>query len=90
MVAYHRRMARAFLALVLAHMVLFWVVYAQNDDFWHDWPIAIPTDYHSDNWTIPLATLTTWVMVLVMFVFSLQWVRPEGRPPSLLLLLVYS
>ena len=72
--AYHRGMARVFMALVLVHMVLFWVVFAQNDDFWHDWPIAIPTDYHSDNWTIPLATLTTWVALVVMFGFSLEWV----------------
>eukprot|EP00904_Undaria_pinnatifida_P009313 jgi/Undpi1/5511/HiC_scaffold_2.g00790.m1 len=75
MMAYHRGMARVFMALVLVHMVLFWVVFAQNDDFWHDWPIAIPTDYHSDNWTIPLATLTTWVALVVMFGFSLEWVR---------------
>lgn len=72
--AYHRGMARVFLAMVLVHMVLFWVVFAQNDDFWSDWPIAIPTEYHSDNWTIPLATLTTWVMLVVMFGFSLEWV----------------
>ncbi|CAM9826458.1 unnamed protein product [Scytosiphon promiscuus] len=75
MVAFHRRMSRVFLALVLVHMVFFWAVYAQDGDFWHDWPIAIPTSYHEDNWTIPLATLTTWVMVIVMFGLSVQWVR---------------
>eukprot|EP00752_Nemacystus_decipiens_P007965 g7118.t1 len=77
MVAFHRRMSRVFLALVLVHMLFFWVVYAQSGDFWHDWPIAIPTDYHYDNWTIPLATLTTWVMVIAMFVLSVQWVRRQ-------------
>ncbi|CAN0319940.1 unnamed protein product, partial [Ectocarpus sp. 12 AP-2014] len=75
MVAFHRRMSRVFLALVLVHMVFFWAVYAQEGDFWHDWPIAIPTDYHEDNWTIPLATLTTWFMVITMFGLSVQWVR---------------
>ncbi|CAN0478797.1 unnamed protein product, partial [Scytosiphon promiscuus] len=56
-------------------VLLFVQVYAQDGDFWHDWPIAIPTSYHEDNWTIPLATLTTWVMVIVMFGLSVQWVR---------------
>lgn len=78
MVAYHRRMARVFLALVLTHMVFFWWVFWQNGYFWHDWPIAIPTEYHYDNWTIPLATLTTWAMVILMYCFSLERVSHKS------------
>lgn len=47
-------------------------VYYQNDDFSHDWPIAIPMDYNSDNFTIPLTTVSTWIMFVVMFGFSLE------------------
>lgn len=53
-------------------------VYAQNGDFWHDWPIAIPMDYNSDNFTVPLTTLSTWVMFVLMFGCSLRWVRHSG------------
>lgn len=75
MIAYHRLMARFFLVIVMIHMVFFWVVYAQEGYFWHDWPIAIPMDYNGDNFTVPLSTLSTWVMVVLMFGCSLHWVR---------------
>lgn len=74
MMAYHRRMARVFLGAVLLHMVLMWEVFAENGTFWHDWPIAIPTTYHSDNFTIPLAVVTTASMVVIMFGLSVTWV----------------
>lgn len=50
-------------------------MYAQEGYFWHDWPIAIPMDYNGDNFTVPLSTLSTWVMVVLMFGCSLHWVR---------------
>ncbi|CAM9993210.1 unnamed protein product, partial [Choristocarpus tenellus] len=50
-------------------------VYWQEGDFAHDWPIAIPMDYHSDNWTIPLAIVSTWTMFILMYGLSLERVR---------------
>ncbi|CAM9922578.1 unnamed protein product, partial [Phaeothamnion confervicola] len=75
LIAYHRAMGLTFMALIFAHMCLWWKVYAQNGDFAHDWPIAIPMDYNSDNFTVPLATLTYWTMLVTHGILALEWVR---------------
>jgi hypothetical protein len=44
--------------LVITHVGLWWKVYAQQGTFPHD-IFAIPMEYHSDNFTVPLAVLGT-------------------------------
>jgi predicted ferric reductase len=74
LVAYHQILGYLLLLLVLTHMFLWWSVYAQQGTFPHD-IFAVPMKYHKDNFTVPLAVVSTMLMFLVMGGLSLPVVR---------------
>jgi len=74
LVAYHQILGYLLLLLVLTHMFLWWSVYAQQGTFPHD-ILAVPMKYHKDNFTVPLAVVSSVLMFLVMGGLSLPVVR---------------
>ena len=74
LLVYHQLLGYLLLALVLIHMFLWWKVFAQQDTFPHD-IFAVPLKYHKDNFTVPLAMVSTVLMFLVMGGLSLPVVR---------------
>lgn len=74
MIKYHRYLGYLLGSLVMAHMGLWWKVYAQQDTFPHD-IFAVPQEYHSDNFTIPLAVLTVFLSIILIFTLSLPIIR---------------
>ena len=59
---------------VIIHMLLWWSVYAENNSFPSDL-YSIPTAFHKDNFTIPLATTITVFMVVFMGIFTFHSIR---------------
>lgn len=74
MVCYHTYLGGAFLIVSGIHAALFWKVFDQQGFLPHD-IFAVPTDFHSDNFTIPLAELTGFFMLVTMAGGSLYIVR---------------
>jgi len=74
MIKYHRYLGYLLGCLVMAHIGLWWKVYAQQDTFPHD-IFAVPQEYHADNFTIPLAVLTVIISIVLIFTLSLPIIR---------------
>lgn len=76
MVQYHKYMGGLFFAICFTHMFLWWKVYQQKyGSSWSDNIIAIPSIYHKDNFTIPLASITFVFLVVFMGLGSMYFVR---------------
>eukprot|EP00927_Polykrikos_kofoidii_P012937 TRINITY_DN15630_c0_g3_i1.p1 TRINITY_DN15630_c0_g3~~TRINITY_DN15630_c0_g3_i1.p1 ORF type:complete len:654 (-),score=51.78 TRINITY_DN15630_c0_g3_i1:46-1902(-) len=72
----HRLLGCGMLAASFAHMVSWYIRYAEVGHFPHDVfyvPSALPTSI--DNFTVPQITLTTWLMFLCMGVFAMPPIR---------------
>ena len=74
LLVYHQLLGYLLLVLVLLHMFLWWRVFAQQGTFPHD-IFAVPLKYHKDNFTVPLAMVSTLLMFAVMGGLSLPVVR---------------
>jgi predicted ferric reductase len=74
MVVYHTYLGGAFLIVSGIHAALFWKVFDQQGFLPHD-IFAVPLYYHPDNFTIPLAELTGFLMLVCMAAGSLYIVR---------------
>ena len=57
--------------IAFIHAMLFWKVFDQNGSFPSD-ILAVPTQFHGDNFTIPLASLTFFFLVIFIG-FGSQW-----------------
>jgi hypothetical protein len=55
-------------------MLLWWAVFDQDGIFPQD-ILAVPSNYHADNFTIPLAQITYFIMLIVFGVFTLYAIR---------------
>ena len=66
-VVYHTYLGGLFLVLMTVHALLFWKVFDEfsPDGFPHD-ILAVPTVFHPDNFTIPLASFTGFLAILIM------------------------
>jgi len=74
LLVYHQLLGYLLIALVLVHIFLWWIVFSQQGTFPHD-IFAVPLLYHKDNFTVPLAMVSTVVMFVVMGGLSLPFVR---------------
>jgi len=74
MVQYHKYIGGLFFAICLAHIFLWWKVYDQNSMFPQN-IIAIPSQYHTDNFTIPLMSITFVFLAVFMGLGSIYFVR---------------
>ena len=59
---------------VVIHMCLWWVVYSQQGSFPSD-IFSVPMTFHADNFTVPLAVLTTLCMLILMGALGTYIVR---------------
>lgn len=74
LIIYHAWIGSLLFFVILIHMCLWWKVYDINGTFQHDvW--HIPTDYHSDNFTIPMGWMTFIFMIVFMWLPAINWVR---------------
>ncbi|EKF26927.1 ferric reductase, putative, partial [Trypanosoma cruzi marinkellei] len=72
----HKVLGYGMLLATVGHMVAFYVFYGQTGTFPHDIfsiPMSIPMA--ASNFTVPLISLTTWFMIVVMGLFALEPVR---------------
>src|SRR3546814_7475385 len=60
--------------MIVLHMLCWWKVYDDNNTFPRD-VFGVPTEFHSDNFTIPLAMFTSLGMFVAMGVFALEPIR---------------
>lgn len=74
MVNFHTWMGSLLLICIVCHIGLFWKMMDQKGNFPHD-IFCVPTQYHSNNFTIPLTTLTTALVFLCVGALSLFPVR---------------
>jgi predicted ferric reductase len=74
MIKYHIYLGYSLLTTVACHVGLWWIVYSENDSFPHD-ILAIPQIYHKDNFTVPLAVITSILMFAIMGILSHHVVR---------------
>lgn len=74
MIRFHTWMGTLLFVCILCHVGLFWKMLDQKGDFPHD-IFSIPTQYHSNNFTIPLTTLSTGLALLCIGVCSYYPVR---------------
>ena len=74
MIRYHIYLGYSLLLTVVCHVALWWIVYYQNDSFPHD-IFSIPQIYHKDNFTVPLAVITSLFMFAIMGILSHHVVR---------------
>lgn len=74
MLIYHKYLGGLFISIVAMHMFTFWSVFQQQGSFPHD-IFAIPTTFHTDNFTIPLITITFCGMMCLMIPFSNYFIR---------------
>src|SRR3546814_18911720 len=74
MVRFHRVLGYLFLGMIVLHMLCWWKVYDDNNTFPRD-VFGVPTEFHSDNFTIPLAMFTSLGMFVAMGVFALEPIR---------------
>lgn len=65
MIAYHHYFGYLLISLVITHVGLWWKVYSQKGTFPHD-IFAVPQTYHADNFTVPLAVVSTVTMLVAM------------------------
>ena len=74
MIKYHQYLGYTLICLVICHAGLWWKVYAEQGTFPHD-IFAVPQKYHQDNFTVPLAVLTTILMIIAFGIFGHYTVR---------------
>lgn len=74
MIHWHKVLGYTFLLVIAAHMFTWWTVFAQQDSFPHD-IFNVPLTYHSDNFTVPLAQLTFFIMIPIFGVFTYYKIR---------------
>ncbi len=89
MVQYHKYIGGLFFLVCSIHMILWWKVYDLN----HIWPeniIAIPSQYHQDNFTIPLMSITFVFLIVFMGLGSIYFIRRYSLTHSLTYLLTHS
>ena len=82
MVQYHKYIGGLFFLVCFIHMILWWKVYDLN----HMWPeniIAIPSQYHLDNFTIPLMSITFVFLIVFMGLGSIYFIRRYSLTHSL-------
>jgi NAD(P)H-flavin reductase len=73
-VSFHRYMGYLLVAVSVTHMLFWWKVYAQEND-WEGSIYSIPTAYTPDNFTVPLMTLFSYMFWVTTLVFSYKAVR---------------
>jgi len=73
-IIWHQVMGYSLLIVIGLHMILWWAVFDQNGIFPQD-ILAVPSNYHDDNFTIPLAQITYFIMLIVFGVFTLYAIR---------------
>jgi predicted ferric reductase len=73
-ISFHQYMGWLLLLVIFMHMLLWWGVYVQQDTFPHD-IFAVPMEYHSDNFTVPLAVIGFIVLLICMGALAQEWVR---------------
>ena len=74
-ISLHQILGRLFVAVVVAHMLCWWVTYAQDGGFPVDlWRVGYNSE-SADNFTIALTTYSSYVMFVVFGVFTLEFVR---------------
>jgi NAD(P)H-flavin reductase len=71
---YHQILGYLLLLVVGTHMLLWWLVFSEQNTFPHD-ILAVPLEYHADNFTVPLAQLTFLLMLLVFGVLTFYTIR---------------
>lgn len=71
---YHQVLGYTLLLVIGSHMILWWMVFIENNSFPHD-ILAVPMDYHADNFTIPLAQVTFLIMLMVYGVLTYSTIR---------------
>jgi len=71
---YHQILGYLLLLVVGTHMVLWWLVFLEQNTFPHD-ILNVPLQYHADNFTVPLAQLTFLLMLLIFGVLSFYTIR---------------
>lgn len=74
MIVWHQVFGYLLLIVITIHMLLWWAVFDQQGIFPKDM-FAVPSDYHADNFTIPLAQLTYFIMLPVFGIFTFYIVR---------------
>jgi len=65
LIKYHQYLAGVLFASVLVHMFLWWKRFDEYDSFPHD-ILAIPTEFHADNFTIPFMMITFIAMIILI------------------------
>jgi predicted ferric reductase len=74
MLVWHQSMAYAYLVVILAHTISWWCVFAQ-DGYFPENILRVPSLYHEDNFTIPLAQFTFMIAIVVFGVFTFYKIR---------------
>ena len=76
MVKWHTYIGGTFLLMVMCHMFSWWRAFATDtiNTFPHD-IFSVPQDFHPDNWTVPLAIFTSFLMFPIMGIGAYWWVR---------------
>ena len=66
MIRFHQYMGGFFGLIIACHAFCWWKVYAQQHSFPHD-VFAVPQKFHADNFTVPLAVLTSIILFAVFY-----------------------
>jgi len=74
MIVWHQVFGYLLLIVIGLHMLFWWAVFDQQGIFPKD-ILAVPGDYHQDNFTIPLAQITYFIMLIVFGVFTFYLIR---------------
>jgi len=75
MIAYHKLMGYIWFVVVFAHMFLWWANFKQNNLKFPQAILSIPSEFHNDNFTIPLSILTFFITIVLMGIMSNYWIR---------------